>query len=183
MVHLPAFLAGLSILLSCSAIPLTIPLGTSSQSLTISDDGQFISVGGQAVSLSKAMNGAKACEAGKGKGGKTGKGSAAAKATTAKVVYFISNAANNSIVAMKVGANGTLADGSVTPTGGAGMSGVNATGGAAAPDSLFSQGAVKISGNVRPPSQPYPRQTNKVPDPHSSQSWLKHHIHVPNLLD
>ncbi|KAF8849685.1 hypothetical protein BDZ45DRAFT_555149, partial [Acephala macrosclerotiorum] len=72
----------------------------------------------------------------------------AAEATTAKVVYFISNAANNSIVAMKVGANGSLSDGSVTPTGGAGMSGVNATGGAAAPDSLFSQGSIKISGNT-----------------------------------
>lgn len=182
MVHISSFLAGLSILLSCSAIPLTIPLGTSGQSLTVSGDGQSISVGGQTVTIAQAMNGAKACQAGKGKGGKARNGSAAAEATTAKVVYFISNAANNSIVAMKVGANGSLSDGSVTPTGGAGMSGVNATGGAAAPDSLFSQGSIKISGNVRSSSLFTYLDANTPTDPHSSQSWLKHHLHVPDLF-
>ncbi|KAE8440321.1 hypothetical protein EG329_008885 [Mollisiaceae sp. DMI_Dod_QoI] len=67
--------------------------------------------------------------------------------STAKAVYFITNIRNNSIVALKVAANGTLSDGSITTTGGLGMSGVDSTGNPAAPDSLFSQGAIKISGN------------------------------------
>ncbi|RDW58663.1 hypothetical protein BP6252_13139 [Coleophoma cylindrospora] len=66
---------------------------------------------------------------------------------TTKAVYFMTNAANNSIVALKVAADGTLSDGSITATGGAGMSGVDSTGAPAAPDSLFSQGAVKVIGN------------------------------------
>jgi len=68
----------------------------------------------------------------------------------AKAVYFITNAAQNSIVALKVAADGTLRDGSITATGGAGMSGIDgSTNLTAAPDSLFSQGAVKVAGNVR----------------------------------
>ncbi|RDW57809.1 hypothetical protein BP5796_12610 [Coleophoma crateriformis] len=66
---------------------------------------------------------------------------------TTRAVYFMTNAANNSIVAMKVKANGKLSHGSITATGGAGMSGVDSTGAPAAPDSLFSQGAVKVVGN------------------------------------
>lgn len=62
----------------------------------------------------------------------------------------MTNAANNSIVALKVGADGTLSNGSITVTGGAGMSGLDLTGAPAALDSLFSQGAVKVSGNVLP---------------------------------
>src|SRR5450432_642744 len=69
--------------------------------------------------------------------------------TNAKAVYFITNDACNSVVALKVTADGTLSDGSITMTGGSGMNGIDgATGNPAAPDSLFSQGAVKTTGNV-----------------------------------
>ena len=52
-------------------------------------------------------------------------------------------------MALRVANDGTLSDGSITNTGGNGMSGINgSTGKAAAPDSLFSQGAVKVAGNV-----------------------------------
>ena len=68
----------------------------------------------------------------------------------AKAIYFITNAAQNAVVALKVNANGKVSAGSSTPTGGAGASGIdgmkNAT---AAPDSLFSQSALKAEGNVR----------------------------------
>jgi hypothetical protein len=75
---------------------------------------------------------------------------AGAAVTGAKAVYFITNDACNSVVALKVNADGTLSDGSITGTGGAGMNGIlSATGGVAAPDALFSQGAVKVAGNVR----------------------------------
>lgn len=67
--------------------------------------------------------------------------------TNAKAVYFITNAAKNSVVALKVHADGTLSDGSITLTGGAGLSGT-AFGAPSEPDSLFSQGALKVTGNV-----------------------------------
>lgn len=68
----------------------------------------------------------------------------------AKAIYFITNDACNSVVALRVAADGTLSDGSITSTGGAGMNAIDsATGGPAAPDALFSQGAVKVAGNVR----------------------------------
>jgi hypothetical protein len=70
-------------------------------------------------------------------------------AANAKAIYFITNDACNSVVALKVAADGTLSDGSITGTGGAGMNAIDsATGGPAAPDALFSQGAVKVAGNV-----------------------------------
>jgi hypothetical protein len=75
---------------------------------------------------------------------------AGAAATGAKAIYFITNDACNSVVALKVAVDGTLSDGSITSTGGAGMNGLlAATGGVAAPDALFSQGAVKVAGHVR----------------------------------
>jgi hypothetical protein len=75
---------------------------------------------------------------------------APAKATSqnAKAIYFMTNDACNSIVALKVASDGTLSDGSITMTGGAGMNGIE-NGKPAAPDALFSQGAVKVAGNVR----------------------------------
>lgn len=94
---------------------------------------------------------------GNGRGGSSC--SAVAPSRHAKAIYFITNAANNSIVALKVAADGTLSDGSITATGGAGMQGI-VDGAPAAPDSLFSQGAVKVAGNV---STPFcvPTLTNK----------------------
>lgn len=78
--------------------------------------------------------------------------SAGQTGTNPKAVYFITNAAENSVVALKVAADGTLSDGSITATGGAGMSGIDgSTNLTAAPDSLFSQGAVKVAGKVSLP--------------------------------
>ena len=68
----------------------------------------------------------------------------------AKAIYFMTNdVAGNSIIAMKVAADGTLSDGSTTPTGGKGMSGVDgSTNQPAAPYALFSQSALKVEGNT-----------------------------------
>ena len=71
--------------------------------------------------------------------------------TTAKALYFITNDAVNSIVALPIGKNGTLSDGSLTETGGAGSNEVDAAGKPLAPDALSSQGAVRVAGNVSPP--------------------------------
>jgi hypothetical protein len=141
-----------AILLAASAAPLTIPLGTTGQSLSVSEDGQTISIDGEVIDLSQGLNHIGTCKHGGGRQ-QHGKGGASANSTSAvstnaKAVYFLTNAANNSIVALKVAADGTLSDGSITSTGGAGMSGVDSTGAPAAPDSLFSQGALKVAGNV-----------------------------------
>ena len=162
MVQLSSLLAGFAIALAISAMPLTVPLGSTGQTLTISADGQSISIGGQTVNLRRAMSAAASCSTGKkgghrgagagagaGKGGAAAVNSTAAATTNAKAIYFMTNAANNSIVALKVAADGTLSDGSITATGGAGMNGVDSTGAPAAPDALFSQGAVKVAGSVR----------------------------------
>ncbi|KAL8788301.1 MAG: hypothetical protein Q9195_007357 [Heterodermia aff. obscurata] len=68
----------------------------------------------------------------------------------AKAIYLLTNdAAGNSVVAMKVAADGTLSDGSITPTGGNGASGIDGKSKApAAPDALFSQSALKVEGNM-----------------------------------
>jgi hypothetical protein len=67
----------------------------------------------------------------------------------AKAVYFITNDATNgnAIVAMKVGADGKLSDGSVTKTGGKGGIGIQ-KGAPAAVDPLFSQSAVRVGAGV-----------------------------------
>lgn len=69
---------------------------------------------------------------------------------TAKAIYFLSNDAINSVVALKVNADGTLSrDGSITLTGGSGASGIDAATNAPADDDvLFSQSALKAEGNV-----------------------------------
>jgi hypothetical protein len=159
MVCISNLLAGIALAFTISAAPLTVPLGTSGQSLTISEDGGTITVGGQAINISQALSLSDVCSgkgkggASKGRGGGNGKGSGTGSTTTptnAKALYFITNSANNSIVALNVAADGTLSDGSITATGGAGMNGVDSTGAPAAPDALFSQGAVKVLGNVSP---------------------------------
>jgi hypothetical protein len=139
MLYHSSILAVLTVLAATSAAPLTIPLGNNGESLTISDAGQSISIGGQTIDLGQA-------DGGKRNGGNGG-GAAAAR-SNAKAIYFMTNTANNSIVALKVATDGTVSDGSVTATGGAGMSGVDASGAPAAPDALFSQGSVKVAGNV-----------------------------------
>ncbi|KAL9023432.1 MAG: hypothetical protein Q9196_007203, partial [Gyalolechia fulgens] len=67
-----------------------------------------------------------------------------------RAIYFLTNdAAGNSIVALNVGPDGFLSDGSVTPTGGKGASAINgATNQPSGPDALFSQSALKVEGNT-----------------------------------
>ena len=66
-----------------------------------------------------------------------------------KALYFMTNAAENSIVALPIGEDGKLSDGTITPTGGKGAQEVDATTGIPnAPDGLASQGAVKVAGGV-----------------------------------
>lgn len=151
MVRFTSVFTCLALLLATSAVPVTIPLGTTGQSLSVSEDGKTISVNGRSINLDQALNARGVCKhEGKKHHGKGGASSNSTAATPgAKAIYFITNAAENSVVALKVAADGTLSDGSITPTGGAGLSGVDSTGAPAAPDSLFSQGAVKTAGNVR----------------------------------
>ncbi|KAH0557184.1 hypothetical protein GP486_005026 [Trichoglossum hirsutum] len=65
----------------------------------------------------------------------------------AKVVYYITNDADNAIVALRVGADGKLSDGSVTLTGGNGGNGIQ-KGAAAKVDPLFSQSAVRVGSGM-----------------------------------
>lgn len=67
-----------------------------------------------------------------------------ARSTTA-AVYFITNAKQNSVVSIEIGADGLLGGSPVlTSTGGRGLGGMRADGTAAIPDSLFSQGALRV---------------------------------------
>ena len=79
-----------------------------------------------------------------------GSGADAAGGKNAKAVYFLTNEAKNSIVALKVNPDGTLSEGSITSTGGSGATGLNglANNTAAGPDALFSQSALKVESNV-----------------------------------
>jgi hypothetical protein len=147
MVQISSLLAGLALLHLTTAAPTAVPLGATGKSLLISEDGTMASLDGRSIDLREAFKRDASCAPGMGGSGGGGGG---AKANP-KAIYFISNAANNSVVALKVAADGTLSDGSITPTGGMGMSGVDATGAPANIDGLFSQGSVKIAGNVRPP--------------------------------
>lgn len=74
--------------------------------------------------------------------------------TNGKAIYVTSNTAQNAVVALPIAQNGSLlvANGASTATGGTGQSGVDSTGADAGPDSLFSQSAIAIAGNVRPSS-------------------------------
>jgi hypothetical protein len=66
----------------------------------------------------------------------------------AKAVYFLTNAVNNSVVALKVGADGKLSAGSMTSTQGKGGVGVDAAGKPALPDGTFSQSIIRVEGSV-----------------------------------
>ncbi|KAH8802847.1 hypothetical protein F5884DRAFT_486874 [Xylogone sp. PMI_703] len=154
MVYLWSKLASLALITYISAFPISIPLGKTGQSLTISDKGE-LSIAGRVIDLAEIVRAETSCghrggyHGGGGGNNTSGNGSGNGQAANKpKAVYFITNAANNSIVALKVNDNGTLSNGSVTATGGAGLSGVDATGNPAAPDSLFSQGAIKVAGNT-----------------------------------
>ncbi|KAK2766189.1 hypothetical protein FQN54_007705 [Arachnomyces sp. PD_36] len=67
----------------------------------------------------------------------------------AKAVYFLSNAKENSVVSLAVASDGTLSEGSNTPTGGKGGNGIDGmTNEPSGPDALFSQGSVAVAGNT-----------------------------------
>jgi hypothetical protein len=79
----------------------------------------------------------------------------AAGTTDAKVIYFMTNQATNSIVAIPVGSDGTLSGGTLIGTKGSGGNLIDtATNGPAAPDALASQGSVKVAGNASPLRSP-----------------------------
>lgn len=108
MVQLFSLLTSCALLVTISAAPLVVPIGNTGKSLSFSEDGESISIGG----LTFSLNGASSCA---GRGGKKGAGNQTAPATiNAKAVYFLTNAAKNSIVALRVAADGTLSDGSIT---------------------------------------------------------------------
>jgi hypothetical protein len=194
MVRFTSVFTCLALALATSAAPLVFPLGITGeigetgQSLSISADGKSITVDGKSINLSQLHNASGSCKHGGGK--KHGKGGASSNSTAAasaapanaKAIYFMTNAANNSIVALKVAADGTLSDGSITATGGAGMSGVDSTGAPAAPDSLFSQGSVKVAGNVRLYFSVHVFQLT-ISVLGCRKSWLKYPLHVQHLVN
>jgi hypothetical protein len=72
------------------------------------------------------------------------------KAATGKAVYFITNDAENAVVALPIGKDGMLSAGTVTKTGGAGSNSIDGmTMMAAVPDALVGQSALTVVGNVR----------------------------------
>ena len=70
--------------------------------------------------------------------------------STAKAVYFLANQQPNAVVALKVNSDGTLTDGSITMTGGDGVTGMPLANGLPPGNgTLFGQGAVTVAGQVR----------------------------------
>ena len=68
---------------------------------------------------------------------------------TARVLYFLDNLPNNSVVAMKIGPDGLLSDGSRSPTGGKGAPYIFAgTTAPAVPAALDSSGSVVVYQDV-----------------------------------
>jgi hypothetical protein len=66
-----------------------------------------------------------------------------------KAIYFLTNEAENAVVALPIGKDGMLSAGTVIKTGGAGSASINGkTGQPAAPDSLVGQSALTVAGNV-----------------------------------
>jgi hypothetical protein len=72
------------------------------------------------------------------------------KATTGKAIYFLTNDAENAVVALPIGKDGMLTAGTVTKTGGKGSNAIDGmTKMPAAPDGLVSQSSLTIVDNVR----------------------------------
>ncbi|KAA8649490.1 uncharacterized protein ATNIH1004_002161 [Aspergillus tanneri] len=68
-------------------------------------------------------------------------------AASGKAIYFLSNNAENAVVAVPINPDGTLHDGTVTITGGTGSNAIDrGTNETATPDALLSQGALSIVG-------------------------------------
>jgi hypothetical protein len=71
------------------------------------------------------------------------------QATVGKAVYFITNGAENSVVALPIGRDGMLSKGTVTKTGGAGSVAIDgATKQPAMTDALLAQSSLTVVGNV-----------------------------------
>jgi hypothetical protein len=172
MLQLLRFTALSALLICTSATPYPRPSQNTRRELTVSSE--------TAPALSECT-GAAGKALGEGKGHKGAKGHGKGS-SNAKAIYFITNAAQNSIVALKVAPDGKVSDGSITPTGGAGMNGIE-NGAPAAPDSLFSQGAVKVAGNVRLQSHRCLKLTLTLKDVGSCQSRLEYNFYVLHLLD
>lgn len=173
MVYLYSLLVTSTILVALSAAPITIPLGSSGQSLSISEDGEILSIGDRTIDLSGST-----CSGGRGRKHHSGNGkNNGAAATNTKAIYFITNAAENSVVALKVASDGTVSDGTITPTGGNGSTGVDAKGAPAVPDGLFSQGAVKVAGKVRSPFHDRSFVT-EFPELDCREPRLQHYLNV-----
>ncbi|KAK9489474.1 hypothetical protein V1508DRAFT_400815 [Lipomyces doorenjongii] len=69
------------------------------------------------------------------------------KAPVGKAIYFLTNDAENAVVAVPIGSDGTLSYGTVTATGGAGLSSISgSTMMPSGPDALLSQDALTIVG-------------------------------------
>jgi hypothetical protein len=70
---------------------------------------------------------------------------------TAKAVYFITNGAENAVVALPIGKDGKLSKGTVTKTGGAGSASIDGTTKKPAlADTLIGQSSLTVVGNVSP---------------------------------
>lgn len=69
-------------------------------------------------------------------------------AATGKALYLITNEDQNAIVSLPINSDGSLGQGILTSTGGAGSVAVNAAGDPATPDALLSQSSLKVAGNV-----------------------------------
>lgn len=65
-----------------------------------------------------------------------------------KAIYFLTNDQANGVVAIPIGADGTLSQGTVTGTGGCGSVALNSDNQPATPDALVSQSALTLVGDV-----------------------------------
>jgi hypothetical protein len=64
-------------------------------------------------------------------------------------VYLLTNTQSNSVVALSIGNNGTLSEGSSTSTGGIGSNAISSsTNQSSAPDALFAQSPLTVAHNV-----------------------------------
>jgi hypothetical protein len=65
-----------------------------------------------------------------------------------QAIYVLTNNPDNAVIGLPILRNGLLGDPVATLTGGIGEAGVDSDGVPAGPDSLFSQGAVTVAGEV-----------------------------------
>ena len=81
--------------------------------------------------------------------GSCGMSNTTAERSGTKALYFMTNQANNSIVALPVASNGSLSEGTLVATGGAGGNLIDiTTNKPSAPDALSSQDSVKVVSNL-----------------------------------